>query len=103
MAMAALVGSVCSGHGCHPPRASVASTNTTFFIEGRAAHVVGDSWSPHACGEDIHGGIVASGSSNFFIAGRPMARMGDGIAGDAIAPCGSLIAANCSTNFIVGG
>lgn len=103
MALAALVGAVCSGHGCHAPRPSAASTNATFFIEGRAAHVVGDPWTAHACGEDIHGGIVASGSSNFFIGGKPIARMGDGIAGAGGFPCGSLIAANCATTFIVGG
>ena len=105
MALAAIVGAICSGHGCHPPRASAASTNATFFIEGRAAHIVGDPWTVHVCGEDAHAGVVASGSSNFFIGGRPIARMGDGIAGGGGTglPCGSLIAANCATTFIVGG
>jgi len=97
------VGAICTGHDCHPPRPSIASNNLTFFIEGRPAHVVGDTWTPHACGESIHAGIIASGSSRFFIGGVPIARMGDGIAGDASGPCGSLIAANCATTFIVGG
>jgi len=102
MAAVALVGAVCSGHDCFAPRANIASNNTTFFVEGRAALLVGDPWSQHICGEAVHGGIIASGSSNFFIAGRSVARLGDGIAGDS-GPCGSLIAAGVATTFFCAG
>ena len=81
MAAIAFVGVPCSGHDCFPPRSSVQSNNATVFVNGIPIHAVGDPWPAHACGEDVHTGVIISGSSRTFVNGKPMARIGDGIGG----------------------
>ena len=98
MAAVATVGVLCSGHDCHPPRASAASTNPTVYAGGVPIHIVGDSWPVHSCEEDFHVGFVISGSSRTFINGKPIARIGDGIGGE----CFSLIAAGNPSVFCGG-
>jgi uncharacterized Zn-binding protein involved in type VI secretion len=74
-------GSLCTGHGCFPPRTNL-SSSSKFFIEGRGVVRVGDVWAPHCC-KTCHIGIQATGSKKMFVEGRPVARMGDFIS------CGS--------------
>lgn len=100
MAAVAYVGVPCSGHDCFPPRISEASTNATVFIgvEGGGSipmHVVGDVWPEHTCADDVHAGVIVSGSSRTFVNGRPVARIGDGIGGF----CASIISAGSLTVF----
>lgn len=97
MAAASRLGDICSGHGCWPPRAGQ-SASENVFINGIAAHKVGDAWLPHTCPSipETHASTVASGSGTVFINGQPAARIGDSIA------CGSLIAQG-SNNVFFGG
>jgi len=47
------------------------------FINGIAAHRVGDHWPTHPCGTSSHDSITAQGSPNVFINGIAAARIGD--------------------------
>jgi uncharacterized Zn-binding protein involved in type VI secretion len=99
MAAVALLGATCSGHGAFPPRPSSEALNTTVFIEGKPVHCLGDPWTEHTDNETVHGGTIASGSSNVYVGGRPMARIGDGIANG----CASLISNGCANTVYCGG
>ena len=98
MAAVAIVGVPCSGHDCYPPRPSVESANATVFVNGIPLHAVGDLWPAHFCDDDVHIGVIASGSAKTFVGGKPVARMGDGIGGG----CLSIISAG-SSNVYCGG
>ena len=87
------LGDECTGHGCHPPRTND-SGSPDMFINGKAAHRVGDHWVAHNCGDDTHDGIAVQGSSTVFINGQGAMRVGDSIS------CGSAIAQGSSNVFI---
>ncbi len=97
MAAIATLGSQCSGHDCFAPRPG-AEASTNVKVNNIGVHTVGDAWNVHQCDNDIHAGNVISGSSRVFVNGKPVARIGDGIAGG----CASLIAEG-STNVFAGG
>ena len=94
---AARYGDSCTGHGCWPPRANAAGSPDV-FINGRAAHRVGDPWPAHTCpsSPETHGGSMAGGSPNVFVNGRALARIGDPVS------CGSSVATG-SADVIVNG
>lgn len=56
----------------------------------------GDGFAPHTCGDDTHGGSVASASGTVFANGIPLARIGDPVS------CGSVVAVG-SQNVFAGG
>lgn len=89
------LGDSCSGHGCFPPRASVAGSGNV-FINGRAAHRLGDGWASHCCGPVCHASALGAGSSTVFVNGLPLGRIGDPVA------CGSVVAQG-SPNVFAGG
>lgn len=66
-----------AGH-CYPPRPNNEASGNV-FINSRGAHRVGDYWPVHACGDDTHDGVQASGSPNIFVNNRALARVGDSI------------------------
>jgi uncharacterized Zn-binding protein involved in type VI secretion len=86
------LGDSSAGH-CFEPRGNiVASPNV--FINGIAAHRVGDGWPTHTCGTDSHPSITAQGSPNVFINGIAAARVGDKL------DCGDIIAQGSPNVFI---
>lgn len=86
---------VCTGHGCFPSRPSSAGSPNV-FVNGLAAHRVGDGWSSHCCGPACHGGALGAGSSVVFVNGQPLGRIGDPVS------CGSSVASG-SPNVYAGG
>ena len=95
MKAATRLGDICTGHGGYPPRNNIEGSSNV-FINGIAAHRVGDAWPEHCDGDDCHPSVTASGSSTVFINGKPAARLGDSIA------CGSVIAQGSPDVFIGG-
>lgn len=85
-------GDTCTGHGCHPPRASLEGSPNV-FINGKPAHRVGDAWASHTCGDNTHDGVCSSGSSVVFVNGKPLARVGDDVS------CGAAVAVGSSNVF----
>ncbi len=77
-----VLGGMCTGHACYPPRPNLQASENV-FAEGIAVHRQGDMWGPHACGSSVHTGVLAAGSSTVFVNGKPCARLGDPIS------CGS--------------
>lgn len=88
-------GDTCTGHAGFPPRAAL-SGSPNVFINGRAAHRVGDEWATHCAGSSCHSSTLAAGSAKVFVNGQPLGRIGDAIA------CGSAVAAG-SANVFAGG
>lgn len=82
----ARIADVCTGHGCWPSRPNDQGS-ANVFINGRAAHRVGDHWMAHTCPiiPETHDSILAQGSSTVFVNGKPLGRIGDAVA------CGSFI------------
>lgn len=70
-------------------------------MEGKPIHIVGDDFAVHTDGEDAHTGFIASGSFTVFVAGQPIARIGDGVGGVGAA-CGSIISAGSPTVYCGG-
>jgi len=88
-------GDVCSGHGGYPPRTATGGSSNV-FINGLAAHRVGDSWAVHCQGNSCHPGTLAAGSGTVFVNGQPLGRIADAI------DCGSVVAQG-SENVFAGG
>lgn len=82
-----LLGHNCTGHGCWPPRPSVAGA-PGMVINGRRVVTVGDSYAPHTCPSipETHGGVLADGAPGLTINGRRVGRIGDPLS------CGSRVA-----------
>lgn len=91
----ALLGCLCSGHGCYPPRPNI-TASPNVYIEGIAVHRQSDMWASHCCDSNCHGGTTVSGSSKVYINGLQVARIGDPVS------CGSVIAEG-SSKVICGG
>ena len=91
-----LQGHACTGHGCYPPRTSVAG-QAHFTVGGVPVHTQGDAWASHCCTVDpypCHAGQLASGSPRFTVAGQQIGRVGDPV------DCGSQVAEGVN-NFTV--
>lgn len=91
-----LLGGMCTGHGCYPPRNNVqASPNV--FAEGKPVHRQGDMWATHACPPDpSHTAPLAKGSSTVYVNGMQCGRIGDPVG------CGSFAADGAGTVFAGG-
>jgi len=93
MPAAVRLGDNSAGH-CFPPRPNLSGSGNV-FINGIAAHRVGDSWAVHSCGNSAHGGAQSQGSPNIFVNGQALARVGDQISCGDICAQGS---ANVNAN-----
>ncbi|WP_041796052.1 PAAR domain-containing protein [Pararhodospirillum photometricum] len=82
-----LLGHVCTGHGCWPPRPSVEG-EPRFTVGGIPVHLQGHAWASHTCKAipQTHASVLAAGSPRFFVGGRQLGRIGDPVA------CGSTVA-----------
>lgn len=89
------LGDTCTGHGCFPARPNLAGSPSV-FVNGQAAHRLGDAWVPHTCGNNTHAGETVGGSASVYVNGKPLARIGDDVS------CGSGLAAG-SANVFAGG
>lgn len=90
------LGDSCSGHEDFPPRNS-SNGSPNVFVNGLAAHRLGDSWEVHCNSIPVcHAGALASGSSSVFVNGLNLGRIGDPI------DCGSSVASG-SPNVYAGG
>lgn len=80
-----LLGHTCTGHGGFPPRPNDTANNFV-FVGGIPVHCVGDHWVVHSDGDSSHDGVLADGSSLWFIGGRAVGLIGSSIS------CGSAVA-----------
>jgi len=88
MAGAVRVGDMSAGH-CFFPRPCIGGSPNV-FINGKAAHRVGDSWPLHRCHKHkSHDSVMAQGSPNVFVNGKALARVGDMMSCTDIAAQGS--------------
>ena len=78
------LGDVTTGHGCYAPVIGV-SASPNVMINGRFAHKVGDTFTPHNCGTSVHSDVAAVGSTKVRINGTGAMRLGD-----TLAPGGSM-------------
>ena len=92
MPAAVRLGDMSAGHCFYPRPNDQGSPNV--FINGVAAHRVGDHWPIHTCRDDSHDGVMAQGSPNVFINGVAAARVGDQIS------CGDITAQGSPNVFI---
>ena len=95
MPLIVIFGSVCSGHGCFPPRPNDAASPNV-FANSLGIHRVGDHWEDHCCGPACHDSHQGTGSPNVFVNSIPVARVGDSIL------CGSTNV-GCSPNVHANG
>ena len=79
MSAVARVGDLCTGHPPYPPRPAITGSDNV-FVNGKAAHRVGDVWADHP-----HTGILVEGSGNVYVNGQKLGRTGDLIS------CGSRV------------
>lgn len=89
------LGDNCTGHGCFPPRPSIAASGNV-FVNGIGVHRQGDGWATHCCPPPCHAGNLASGSSTVYVNGKQCGRIGDPVS------CGSAVAVG-SGNVFAGG
>jgi len=94
MPAAARLGDTSAGH-CFNPRPN-AKGSSDVFINGIAAHRLGDNWPVHVCGKSKHASTTAQGSPNVFVNGKALARMGDKLS------CGDTIAKGSANVFVNG-
>ena len=92
MAGAARIGDMSAGH-CYFPRPNVGGSPNV-FINGKAAHRVGDAWPMHKCKKHKHTSVTAQGSPNVFVNGIALARVGDMLS------CTDIIAQGSSNVFV---
>ena len=90
----ARLGDSCAGHCFNPRGNNEASPNV--FVNGIAAHRVGDGWPSHTCGLKSHGSVTSEGSSTVFVNGVALARIADSL------DCGDVISEG-SPNVFCGG
>lgn len=91
-----LLGMICTGHSCFPPRPNLMGSPNV-FVNGTPWHRQTDMWGPHSCPDvSPHTAALALGSTTVFANGLGVARMGDPVS------CGSF-ALLCSTNVFAGG
>lgn len=93
MTAASFIGSLTSGHGCHPPQTITDGSSDTIINNIGAARVT-DPVSVHNCGDNTHGGSVSSGESSVKINSLDAANIGGGVS------CGGVVAQGSSDTFI---
>lgn len=84
MAAVALEGSICSGHGGYPPRASIEG-QPKFTVNGVAVHCDGMMWAMHKKPKHPPHAGTGIGSKPFTINGAKVCVVGDPVS------CGSVI------------
>lgn len=90
------LGDSCTGHGGFPPRVNVEGSDNV-FVNGIAAHRLGDAWIVHCDPTPTcHGSTLGEGSSSVYVNGLALGRIGDAIV------CGSTVAEG-SDNVFAGG
>lgn len=94
MPAATRLSDVCTGHGCYPPRPSVAGSQNV-FTNSLDQMRDGDPYAVHCC-SSCHAGFLANGSPNVFVNSRQAGRVGDSI------NCGSSVAVGSNNVFING-
>jgi len=72
------IGDITTGHGCWPPSVGI-TASPNVIVDGLNAHIVGDQFTPHTCGNDVHNDTAAVGSTKVFINGKPAMRLGDSL------------------------
>ena len=80
------IGDITTGHGCYSPTVGVTSAKTV-FANGVPVHLIGDTFTPHSCGNDVHPDNIVIGSATVIVEGIGVARLGD-----ALSPGGALMA-----------
>lgn len=80
------IGDITTGHGCYAPTTGVTSAKTV-FSNGIPVHVIGNTFTPHSCGNDVHPDSIVIGSATVLVEGIGVARLGD-----ALSPGGALMA-----------
>ena len=73
------IGDITTGHGCHAPSIGI-TASPNVLINGLPAHKVGDTFSPHTCGNDVHSDVAVVGSVRVIINGTGAMRLGDTLA-----------------------
>ena len=97
MPLAIRKGDLCKGHEDWPPRPNDEGSPNV-FINGKAAHRVGDHWITHCNpAPECHDSDAATGSPNVFVNGKPLCRVNDSVA------CGSPMGSTHSPNVFVNG
>ncbi|MEG5932559.1 PAAR domain-containing protein [Enterobacter hormaechei] len=86
----AVKGSVGSGHGSFPPRASVMG-DPLVTINGVPVQVQGDVFPTHTDGHTAHPGTAISGHAYITVNGKGVCAVGDAIS------CGSVIVSGDAT------
>lgn len=84
---------ITTGHGCWAPSVGV-TASANVMVNGLAAHKVGDTFTPHTCGTDVHPDVATVGSTKVLINGQPAMRLGD-----SLQPGGALMAEASWTVF----
>ena len=84
---------ITTGHGCYAPSVGV-TASANVFVNGLPAHKVGDTFTPHTCGSDVHGDVASVGSTKVIINGTGAMRLGD-----VLAPGAALMAEASWTVF----
>tara|TARA_B100000035_G_scaffold7942_1_gene6857 strand:- start:28907 stop:29200 length:294 start_codon:yes stop_codon:yes gene_type:complete len=77
------LGDITTGHGCYAPSVGV-TASPNVMVNGLPAHKVGDPFTPHTCGKDVHSDVAAIGSPKVIINGSPAMRLGDALAPPAL-------------------
>lgn len=90
------IGDITTGHQCYSPSVGITSARTV-FANGLLVHCVGDTFTPHTCGNDVHADVLVGGSAKVLVEGRPVSRLGD-----ALAPGGALMAVATWSVFAAG-
>lgn len=80
------LGDITTGHQCWAPTVGT-SASLNVFCNGQAVHMVGNTFTPHTCGTDVHPDIAAKGSTSVRVNGMDIMRLGD-----ILAPGGALMA-----------
>ena len=97
MPLAIRKGDICKGHADWPPRPNDEGSPDV-FINGLAAHRIGDHWVTHCNpAPECHDSIAATGSPNVFVNRKALCRENDLVA------CGSLMGSTKSLNVYVNG
>lgn len=90
-----VVGDLCSGHECYPPR-TCDEGSSDVFCGGLGINRVGDHWVTHCCNTSCHDGVLVSGSGGVFCNGQAVGRIGDPIS------CGSVVAQGGTSKVFCG-
>lgn len=87
-----------TGHGCFPPTQAVGPYADTAYFNGKKIQLENYTmYATHNCGTTVHPSTsrkVPTGSSTFFMEGKPVVRIGDAI------ECGDAVAQGSANSFV---